>query len=197
MSTATFKKLLAGLSFFACASLSAAPMTVDLNLNGVDSVGLFDDPGNTTLYLNVGANSTITSVSFDVELTAFSPSSLSEFALILGDAKFNESVFIEELSPLNSPGTISYTDFLDLAGGEYSFQVGADGLLRVEFYETFDDFLGPDGQWNGTITFGVETVDVEQPGEVPEPSTTLLMSAGLAVLGYAGRRRRAAGKRTA
>lgn len=194
MSTAMFKKLLAGLSFLTCASLSAAPLTVDLNVNGAQSAGLFGDAGNTTLYLDVGANSTVTSVSFDVILTAFSPSLLSELGVVFGDAKFNSATTITELILLNEPGTRPYTDFLELSG-DTSFQVGADGLLRVEFFETFDDFLSVDGEWAGTITFGVETVDVEQPGEVPEPSTTLLIGAGLAMLGYA--RRRIAGKAAA
>ena len=47
-----------------------------------------------------------------------------------------------------------------------------------------------DGQWDfGTITFNVEPAAGEEPGEVPEPATGLLLGAGLALMGYAKRRR--------
>lgn len=191
-----FTKLLAGLSFFACASLSAAPLVV--NVAGIQSYGEIDDPGNTVLTFDVGANSTITSVAFDVNITAFFPSYLEEIGVLVEASDQSGSFRIFPDGETLSSGTGSYADFYDLVDLGLSFDVGSDGILRLEFFEGFDDFLGADGQWNfGTITFGIETVDVEEPGEVPEPSTTLLMGAGLAMLGYAGRRRRAAGKRAA
>ncbi|MDT1883849.1 PEP-CTERM sorting domain-containing protein, partial [Acinetobacter baumannii] len=78
-------------------------------------------------------------------------------------------------------GTGSYSDFFDLVALGLDFSVGVDGILRLEFFEEgFDDIPGADGIWNfGTLTFGVEPA----AAEVPEPSTTLLLGAGLAMLG--------------
>jgi len=194
MKSTKFTKLLAGLSFFACTSLSAAPLVVDVT--GIQSFGKIDNPGNTVLTFDVGANSTVTSVALDVNITAFSPSFLSEIGVLVEASDQTGSFRIFPADETSSPGTGSYTDFSDLVELGLSFDVGSDGILRLEFFDDFDDFVGADGQWNfGTITFGIETVDVEEPGEVPEPSTTLLMGAGLAMLGYAGRRRRAPGRR--
>lgn len=53
--------------------------------------------------------------------------------------------------------------------------LGADGLMHMQFYETFvDDFPDqPDGFWqSGTLTFTVT--------HVPEPGTWGLMALGLA-----------------
>lgn len=190
-----FNKLLAALSFFACTSLSAAPLVIDVA--GIQSYGEIDDPGNTVLTYNVGANSTITSVGFNVNITAFRPSFLAEIGVLIEASDQTGSFRLFPDEGTQSWGTGDYTDFHDLVDLGLSFDVGSDGILRLEFFDDFNDFVGSDGQWNfGTITFGIETVDVEQPGEVPEPSTTLLMGAGLATLGYASRRRRA-GKRVA
>lgn len=201
MKSIKFSKLLASLSFFACASLSAAPMTLDVNVAGIQSHGEIDDSQNTVLNLNVGANSLITSVRFDVDITAFFPSYLSEIGLLFEASDLTGSLSLFPGGDDESSGTGAYEGFYDLAdieGVDRRFNVGSDGILRLQFFEGFDDFDGADGQWNfGTITFGFDTVDVEEPGEVPEPATTLLMGAGLAMLGYAGRRRRTAGKAAA
>jgi hypothetical protein len=151
---------------------------------------------NTVLTYNVGANSVITGISYNVNLTAFSPSWLAELALLFtGSDEFGEGVyFTPGFDDLNS-GTGSYSDSADLVALGLSFAVGADGILRLEFAEDYDDFAGADGQWNfGTLTFEIDGYvppgDPGTPGEVPEPASALLMAAGLGMLGY-GRRRRA------
>jgi len=145
---------------------------------------------------SVFADSIITSVSFSANLTAFSPSWLSELTLSFENADQTDGVFFNPGFNDDNPGTATYNGFADLVDLDLSFAVGADGILRLEFFEGFDDFDGPDGIWNfGTITFGVETVGGEvPPGEVPEPATGLLLGAGLGMMGYASRRRQAARK---
>ncbi len=65
-----------------------------------------------------------------------------------------------------------------------SFAVGSDGLLRLEFYETYDDVGIQDGMWNsGTLTLGVTAV--------PEPGTYGLMALGMVGVLLAARRRAA------
>ncbi|TQK10441.1 PEP-CTERM sorting domain-containing protein [Herbaspirillum sp. SJZ107] len=195
MKLSSVAKALASLSFFACTSLFAAPLTVDIA--GVQSNGELGDPGNTVLTYNVGANATITAVSYSVNVTAFTPSWLSEIGLAFTDSDFFEGVIFNPGAGDEFPGTATYSDSADLTALGLSFNVGADGILRLEFYEDFDDLSGTDGRWNfGTITFNVEGGTVLPPvdpgtpgGEVPEPASALLIGAGLAALGY---RRRAA-----
>lgn len=189
MSVRAFTKFLASLSMFACASVFAAPVV--FNVAGVQSVGEQGDPRNTIVTLNVGANAHIVSIGYDVNITAFGESYLSEISLAFTDSDGN-GVFFSP-SGDDAPGTGSYADFASLTDLSLDFFVGADGILMLEFFDAFDDGIDPNGVWNfGTITFGVEGVVVPPSGDVPEPASVLLLGAGLAALGYTSRRRRAA-----
>jgi len=191
MSLRSLSKLIVSLSLLACTSVFAAPLVV--NVAGVESFGEVGDSGNTVFTFNVGAFATITDVSYDVNLTAFNPSYLSELGLYFGDTDQTTGVFLTPGFQNPGPGTGSFTGSASLVDLDLSFQVGADGLLRLEFFEDFDDAsVSPDGIWNfGTITFTTDVIDVPPPvGDVPEPATGMLMGAGLALMGYTARRRR-------
>jgi len=190
MSLRFLSKLLVSLSLAACTSAFAAPLVV--NVAGAESYGEVGDAGNTVFTFNVGAGVTITGISYSVNVTAFSPSWMSEIALNFTDSDQLDGVAFTPAFDTDAPGTGSYSDSADLVDLGLSFQVGADGLLRLEFFETFDDFDGADGIWNsGTITFFTDAVDVPPPtGDVPEPATGMLMGAGLALMGYTARRRK-------
>ncbi|WP_323144949.1 VPLPA-CTERM sorting domain-containing protein [Massilia phyllosphaerae] len=182
-------KLLVSLSVFASSSLFAAPLVV--NLANVQSNALFTDPANTVLTFDVGANSAITGFSFAVNLSAYAPSWLSELGLAVSDSSLGTGFTVSPASGNDLSGTASYAASYDLVALGVDFNVGADGILRLEFYEDVDDLTGPDGQWNfGTLTFNVEAAGgPDQPGEVPEPASLLLLGAGLGALACAGRRR--------
>lgn len=189
MSLSSLNKLLASLTFFACTSLCAAPLTVDVT--GIESHGEIGDGDNTVLTFNVGANSTITSIDYSVNLTANSPSWLSEFGLAFTASDGVQGVVFNPGFGDDFEGTDTYSGSADLIDFGLSFNVGSDGILRLEFYEDFDDFAGADGVWNfGSITFGIEPA----VSAVPEPSTALLLGAGVMLIGY-GRRRSAAPKK--
>lgn len=192
MKRATIHTLLVSLSLFACSSVFAAPITV--NVGGIQSVGLRGDADNTVILLDIGANSVVTSVSYDFTLTAYDPSWLTEMMLGFENSKQTDGVFFTPGLGEWYSGSGTYSGFADLVELDLDFEVGVDGILRLEFFEDWDDMAGADGQWDfGSITFNVEPA----AGEVPEPATGLLVGAGLALLGWTGRRRRGAGAGTA
>jgi hypothetical protein len=188
----------------ACAigsTANAADLTKTITLADVASNTYLSWEGNTVVEVDLGASSHLNTFSWDVTLTANQGSMLNEAYVQLSDSRqWNQLYFLPSfLDDANGgyhAGTEHYSgsvDFrhldTDAEQGDYSFSVGTDGILRLEFAENMDDMPGADAIWNSaTFTFGYTVA------AVPEPSTYGMMLLGLGAVGAAARRRRSAGK---
>jgi len=163
------------------------PFSVVFDVSRIFSNDGFGSPINEVYVLDVGAFSTITGVSWDVTIHASSPSWLSEATVDFTDSGNMGGVVLNVGFGENMPGTESYSSggIVDLVILGLNFNVGADGLLRLEFSESFDDYADDwDALWqSGSLTFEVSPI--------PEPSTYGLMALGLLGVAAAARRRKA------
>lgn len=138
---------------------------------------------NTVKEVFVGAKATIESLTWDISLTSHDPSYLSEMQVTFSDSLGNGVTFTPGGGD-DFEGTSHYAGFQDLRTLGQQFQLGADGMLRLEFHDAYKDrvFDEPEGTWNfGTLTFGVSAV--------PEPQTAALLIAGLLAIHLVRRRR--------
>lgn len=167
----------------------AHALVFNFDVTGINSNFEYGNPGNEVRNVNLGANAIVTGIGWDVNLTAdpnFN-SWLSEMAVELNDstAANPDAVWLRPGAGVNSSGTQQFTsgivNFTDV--GLNNIQLGADGVLRMEFFETFvDNSGGPDGTWNsGTLQIQYEAV--------PEPATMLALAGGIGAIAL--RRRRA------
>jgi len=157
-----------------------------LNVGGINSFEEVGSLANTVVTLQFAPNAEIIGIGWDVILSAFNPSWLSEMAVAFERSDQTDGVFLtvasgDDFAGLNAP--YSSGGVVNLVGLGLNFNVGADGILRIEFFEDFDDdTVNPDGRWvSGNLT-------IEVAGVIPEPSTYGLMALGL--LGVAGAVRR-------
>jgi len=171
---------------FAASTANAATLVVDVS--GIDSYGGYGDPGNTILSFDIGAGSIVTDVAYDVSLEAFSPSWLSEITLDFTDSATLAGVSLTPGFMDSTSGVGSYADSASLVDLGLSFAVGDDGILLLQFYDSFDDSsVTPDGRWTqGSITFTYTATDTPA---VPEPATWAMLISGFALAGAAMRRR--------
>jgi hypothetical protein len=156
--------------------------TVSIDLAGFQSWDAAGSPLNDRLSVYVGANFTVTALGWEnVVIETFGKSWLSEARINFLNNPVGLSLgpgFEDAFSGVGGP--YSSGGLLDLASFDpaYPFQVGADGMLHLEFFDSFDDAIGaPDAVWlSGTLTIGV-----------PTPGSLAGLTAGIAL---AARRRR-------
>jgi hypothetical protein len=160
--------------------------TITFDVAGVFSFDGYGSPINDVYFLQVGSLGTIDAVAWDVVLVADAPSLLSEMKLDFSNSTSTVGVTLAPGSGADMPGTQAFTSggLVSLVDLNLAFQVGADGLLRLEFWESDVDYPNDwDGFWeSGTLTFGVTPI--------PEPGTYALMALGLLAVGGAAQRRR-------
>lgn len=157
----------------------------------VDVTGIFnnDERGAVSNIIRdfyVGPRALITSLKWDVNVTTYPGSYLSEMQVTFSDSLGNGVTFTPGDGD-DEDGTMDYAGFQDLGDLDKIFAVGNDGILRLEFHDAYKDlaFDEPEGVWNfGTLTFGVAEA------QVPEPPTYALMLGGLLLLSGAAKRRR-------
>lgn len=157
--------------------------TLNVDVTGIFSVDPYGDVLNTVNSYNIGAGSHVVGIGWDVSLLADSPSWLSELVVAFEDSAQSTGVFLTPGvgNDFSGTGTFSSGGILDLVGLGLDFNVGGDGLLRLEYFEGFDDFAD---DWDGIWESGFLTVQYDT---VPAPgAAALLVGGGLMAL----RRRR-------
>lgn len=185
---------LLGVAVLSMSAMTANAALIDVTVDGIES---FDAPGavaNTIVTVDIAAALGLTSgsavildgIGWDVTITAEGASWYSETAVSFSDSSGGQTVtrVPGSVDAFADPGVaIAYTS----GGVEFLSTLGetelllSDGLLRLEFFETFDDVTGvSDATWGGNLT--VSAI-------VPVPPAFVLLFSGLLSAGVLGRRR--------
>lgn len=171
----------------------AAADVVTIDLTALQSVDFFGDADNDTLSIDLNAalgtiaEVTVEGIGWDVTIDTIGGSWLSEARISFQDSLGGEHL---QLAPgiddtFAGSGVYSSGGILDLVSAGLSFTL-ADGILVLEFFESFDDMAGMvDANWGGTLT-------ISATGVVPVPAGVWLLLSGIGVLagrGFTGRNR--------
>jgi hypothetical protein len=161
---------------------------IEFDVAGILSIETLGSPLNEVRFIDIGPFAEVIGRGYEVTLFAQTPSLLTDFTVYASDSAAQKGIFIFFTADL-FPGTGTYSSngIADLE--QFSFSLGADGLLRLEFFELFSDFPGEaDGFYReGQLRFRI------RPGGapvIPEPATWAMMIAGFGMVGCALRNRR-------
>lgn len=168
----------------------------EFDVSGIESIDGAGSPGNTVVALDLasalgfaaGTPLTFNGIAWDVNLTAgLDPggaSWLSEISIYFDDnvAPDGTGLFISPGAGNDAPGTGDFFQpaikLADVGIGDIALP---DGVLRMEFFEGYDDAPGIDGIWNsGSVWLQVAEV-------VPTPGSAAVL--GLGGLAMSRRRR--------
>lgn len=154
---------------------------IDIDVGGVGSWGEIGDSGNVVLSVDLnaalGASGVVIvdGIGWLVDIDTVGDSWLSEAHVSLGDSA---GVAFVDLVPGPTdfmPGSMTYDSggVMDLVGLDLAFEL-ADGILRLEFYETFDDDSADfDALWGGVITVSASGTPI------PAPAALWLLGSGV------------------
>lgn len=174
--------VLAGLSL-AASFASAVIIDVPITFNNADSVDLYGDADNLWAMFDMDdlysySNYNVIGISWDVNLYADSPSWLSDMSLAVENSTQTAGIFLTPGIGDDFGGSANYTSggMIDLTAYNLDFALNADNKLRVELFETYDDYTNDwDGIWeSGNVTLRMEAV--------PEPASMVALAAGVALL---------------
>ena len=174
--------LIGGVVLGVTAGAHAASVTLNIGPLPTPSFDGFGATGNAVYTFNIGAGSHVVGYEYELDLITYGASWASEARFTFTDdpisAGVHSSPGFATAAPLTTTTHYSSGGYNDLTAGPtpLDFFVGANGILRVEFNESYDDVAGAaDADWlGGFITF---YYDVPAPG-------------ALALLGLAGLARR-------
>ena len=164
------------------------------NVAGIASWDARSDPSNVVVNFDIasalgytpGTSITMTAIGWDVTLTALGASWQSELTAYFDDNinPDGTGLFLRPGAGTDTPGTGTFTGGpIDLTDNTIPDIVLPNGILRLEFHESFDDVPDAiDGTWDaGVLRIG--TLEAA----VPEPTSFALL--GVAGLGLLRRRR--------
>jgi len=168
----------------------------NFDVSGIESHDGLGSPGNTVVALDLasllgfgaGTPLTMNGIGWDVNITGGLDSGgfswLSELTVYFDDniAPDGTGLFISPGAGNDAPGTGDFVQpsikLADVAIGDI---VLPDGVLRMEFFESYDDEFGIDGIWNsGSLNIQVAEI-------VPAPGAAAVL--GLGGLAMSRRRR--------
>lgn len=167
-------------------SPTPASSVLAVDVAGAESWYGHGNADNYVLWVQLAPYAEVTGVGWDVTITTNGASWLSEAKVAIESSDGSAGLFLTPGVGEGFGGTGSYSSdgVLSLVDLGLNFNVGADGLLRLEFFEGYVDYEEPDAIWNsGTLSLEVSAV--------PEPATYGMMALGLLAVGGLARRRAA------
>lgn len=170
------------LAFALSASHCEAALVLDVDISGWEADNFNGGSGNTSMMFNLAANAQILSIDYTVSFESFGLSNRSEF--VLSTERSDSTLFWDnrpaagEDSPgaFTGSGSFTTTDPSPFDPGG-PFVLGADGMLRVQVYETFPDA-------DATPDARVSSGSLRITYAVPEPGCLTLCTLMCAVVAY-------------
>lgn len=182
-----FKKILMA-SAVCLVSATASAAIVDINIDGVESWDGFNDESNTILLVDLGSGGpvTIDGVGWDVLLSTVGASWLSEATMSLGTTNDDGLIDLTVGAGEGDPGTMNFSSdgIISLFDVGLDDLVLPDGILRIQFYESFDDV---DDEVDATYR-GFISVSILDP-VVNASAPSMLAIFSLALVGFGFMRR--------